>query len=77
MLGRVATYLICETFKIAPREQKTHSPTHDIEKVMGKLQDWFARLPPAMQMPADGSSTDAACCTLHLCYNQVKLLRSS
>ncbi|KAF2686284.1 hypothetical protein K458DRAFT_210405 [Lentithecium fluviatile CBS 122367] len=73
-LARISGYVVCETFKIAPREQKATGLTHDIDKAMDMLKEWLVNLPLTLQMSPDALSIDPPCCTLHMAYNQLVLV---
>lgn len=70
-LARISGYIVCETYKIAPRELKSDRLAHDMDKAISRLQTWLSQLPPTLQMPSEGFSVDPSCCSLHMAYNQV------
>ncbi|KAF1961835.1 hypothetical protein CC80DRAFT_543204 [Byssothecium circinans] len=71
---RVSNFIVCETFKIAPRDQRPSQLTHNIDRSLKMLQDWLAQLPPSLQLNPVDYSLDPTCCTLHMAYNQLTLL---
>ncbi|KAF2634436.1 hypothetical protein P280DRAFT_376198, partial [Massarina eburnea CBS 473.64] len=73
-LARISGFIVCETFRIAPREQKPAQITHNIERALSKLETWLTHLPPSLQMSPGSFSVDPTCCTLHMAYNQLTLL---
>jgi hypothetical protein len=75
-LARISGFIVCETYKIAPKTMDINPVAPDIDRPMGMLRDWLMHLPPSLQMPSDQSSTDPACCNLHMAHNQVRVLQN-
>ncbi|KAF1916576.1 hypothetical protein BDU57DRAFT_450222 [Ampelomyces quisqualis] len=73
-LSRISTFIVCETFKIAPRTYKTSQSTNNIDVALKMLQTWHSQLPANLQMPADINQADPSCCILHMAHNQLILL---
>jgi hypothetical protein len=73
-LSRISGFIVCETFKIAPRTHRPGQPTNNIDTAIGMLQNWQAQLPPNLQMPDDLNHPDPSCCILHMAYNQLIVL---
>jgi len=48
-LSKISGYIVCEVYKIAPRENIQHNATHCIDKALKKLESWQMRLPPFLQ----------------------------
>ncbi|KAF1828704.1 hypothetical protein BDW02DRAFT_209842 [Decorospora gaudefroyi] len=70
-LSRISGYIVCETFKIAPRIDKPGYSTLNIDKALRMLDEWKSQLPSGL---AIGESTDPVCCTLHMARNQLIVL---
>jgi len=73
-LSRISTFIVCETFKIAPRSYKTSQSTNSIDVALEMLQAWHSQLPTSLQMPEDIHRADPSCCILHMAHNQLILL---
>jgi hypothetical protein len=73
-LSRISGFIVCETFKIAPRTHRFGQPASNIDAAVGMLQNWQVQLPPNLQMPDDLNHPDPSCCILHMAYNQLIVL---
>jgi hypothetical protein len=73
-LSRISGFIVCETFKIAPRIHRPGQPTDNIDTAIGMLQTWQVQLPPNLQMQDDFNHPDPSCCILHMAYNQLIVL---
>ncbi|KAF9880548.1 fungal specific transcription factor domain-containing protein [Colletotrichum karsti] len=73
-LARISGHIVCNTYRVAPYDYHPGGAARHVERALQMLQDWLASLPPALQMPADLTSTDPACCLLHMGYNQHLIL---
>jgi hypothetical protein len=73
-LSRISGFIVCETFKIAPRTNRSGQSAYSIESAMGMLHTWQVQLPPNLQMPGDLNHPDPSCCILHMAYNQLIVL---
>lgn len=72
-LSRISGFIVCETFRVAPRKQPVHGSTA-MDTALTMLQSWQARLPVSLQMPVDLSHIDPSCCILHMQHNQLVIL---
>ncbi|KAJ8111826.1 hypothetical protein OPT61_g5672 [Boeremia exigua] len=73
-LARISGYIVCETYGIAPRYSKPARSGENIDEALKMLHDWYSRLPVELQPPTNETTLDPACCTLHMCYNQLIIL---
>jgi hypothetical protein len=73
-LAKISGIIVCETFRIAPRQPPTDSSASSIDTALAMLQSWQAQLPPNLQMPGNLSHIDPSCCILHMAHNQLVLL---
>jgi hypothetical protein len=73
-LSKISGYIICETFKIAPRNCKSGYPANNIDIALGMLQAWQEQLPVTLQMPTNSIQGDPACGLLHMAHNQLIVL---
>jgi hypothetical protein len=73
-LSRISGFIVCETFKIAPRIHRSGQSAKNIDTAMGMLQTWQIQLPSNLQMPDDLNHPDPSCCILHMAYNQLIVL---
>lgn len=73
-LSRISGYIVCETFRIAPRNPERSAGTASMNKALKMLEDWRMRLPIKLQMPQHLQNNDSACCILHMEYHQLVLL---
>lgn len=74
MLAKISSYIVCETFKVAPRQSYAENSTSSMEQALDMLQSWHEQLPKILKMPHDLNHPDAACCMLHMEYEQLMLL---
>jgi hypothetical protein len=72
-LSRISGYIVCETFKIAPRNYERGHSIVNINKALKMLDDWKLQLPSTLANPHDENS-DPACCILHMAQNQLIVL---
>ncbi|KAF1970765.1 hypothetical protein BU23DRAFT_202626 [Bimuria novae-zelandiae CBS 107.79] len=72
--ARISSFIVCETYKVAPRKLDTNHAPPDLDTPLRMLQDWRMQLPAALQMPSDQLNADPTCCTLHMGYNQLTML---
>jgi hypothetical protein len=70
-LSRISGYIVCQTFKVAPRNYKPGYSVHNIDKALRMLEDWKLQLPSILAIE---ENTDPACCTLHMAQNQLIVL---
>jgi hypothetical protein len=70
-LSRISGYIVCETFKVAPRNYKPGYSAPNIDKALRMLRDWKLQLPSIL---AIDENIDPAGCTLHMAYNQLIVL---
>jgi hypothetical protein len=70
-LSRISGHIVCETFKVAPRNNKIGNSAPNIDKALRMLEDWKMQLPPTLVID---EQSDSACCTLHMAYNQLIVL---
>jgi hypothetical protein len=73
-LARVSGYIVCETFRVAPRNRGADRSAASIDTALTKLQTWQTKLPHSLQMPDSLSHSDPSCCMLHMAHNQLILL---
>ncbi|KAF9690650.1 hypothetical protein EKO04_011518 [Ascochyta lentis] len=73
-LSRITGYVVCETSGIAPRIPRAVGSAANVDAALRMLHDWHSRLPAVLQIPAEQSLLDPACCTLHMYYNQLIIL---
>ncbi|KAJ4355863.1 uncharacterized protein N0V89_003884 [Didymosphaeria variabile] len=73
-LARISGFIVCETYKIAPKKLDTNPAAPDVDKPMELLQDWLTHLPASLQMSSAQPSADPACCILHMAHNQLILI---
>jgi hypothetical protein len=73
-LARISGIIVCETFRVAPRQPQMDSSTSSIDTALAMLQSWQAQLPPSLRMPEDLRHIDPSCCILHMAHNQLVLL---
>ena len=73
-LSRISGFIVCETYKIAPRDCRPGYATKNIDKVLKRLEDWKLQLPSTLTIPHDQLNPDPACCTLHMAQNQLIVL---
>jgi hypothetical protein len=70
-LSRISGFIVCETFRVAPRNYKPGYSASNIDKALRMLEDWKLQLPSIL---AIDENNDPACCTLHMAYNQLIVL---
>jgi hypothetical protein len=70
-LSRISGYIVCETFKIAPRHYQRGYSTLHVDKALELLEDWKLQLPPVLAVHIDA---DPAVLSLHLASNQLIVL---
>ncbi|KAI4617082.1 uncharacterized protein J4E87_008596 [Alternaria ethzedia] len=70
-LSRISGYIVCETFKIAPRHYQRGYSTLNVDKALDQLENWKFNLPPVLAIDVDA---DPAVLSLHLAYNQLIVL---
>lgn len=70
-LSRISGYIVCETFKIAPRNYRPGYSVMSIEKALKMLEEWNSELPPAL---SSGDGADTAVLSLHMASNQLIVL---
>ncbi|KAK1910408.1 hypothetical protein P3342_006685 [Pyrenophora teres f. teres] len=70
-LSRISGYIVCETFKIAPRYYTPGHSTLNVDKALKMLADWKSQLPHVL---AADESADPAVLSLHLAANQLIVL---
>ncbi|KAI0575899.1 Fungal specific transcription factor domain-containing protein [Pyrenophora tritici-repentis] len=70
-LSRISGYIVCETFKIAPRNYTPGYSALKVDKAVKMLVDWKSHLP---QVLAADESADPAVLSLHLAANQLMVL---
>jgi hypothetical protein len=70
-LSRISGYIVCETFKIAPRTYRLGHSVVIIEKAVKMLEDWKSELPAVL---ASGEGADPAVLSLHMACNQLVVL---
>ncbi|KAH3904310.1 hypothetical protein HBI56_008950 [Parastagonospora nodorum] len=73
-LSRISNYIVCETFKIAPRQDGPNQSASTIDTALEMLHTWQWQLPHQLQMPADLNHEDPTCCILHMAHNQLMVL---
>jgi hypothetical protein len=73
-LARISGYIVCETFRIAPRSRDADRSATSIDTAMTMLQTWQIQLPHILQLPDSLSHPDPSCCILHMAHNQLILL---
>ncbi|ORY61798.1 uncharacterized protein BCR38DRAFT_39686 [Pseudomassariella vexata] len=75
-LAKISGYIVCNTYRIAPCpwERQTADASYRIDNALGWLTGWAAKLPPQLQLPDAGFTSDRACCELHMAYNQLLIL---
>ncbi|KAH8723828.1 hypothetical protein GQ44DRAFT_740804 [Phaeosphaeriaceae sp. PMI808] len=73
-LSRISGFIVCETFRIAPRKYTSGLSHASIETALNMLQNWKSQLPSSLQMPEDLSHPDPSCCILHMAHNQLIVL---
>lgn len=73
-LSKISGYIVCETFRVAPRNLKPSHSVNSIDTALSMLQAWQSQLPISLQMPDDLSHADPSCCVLHMAHNQLVLL---
>ncbi|EUC36087.1 hypothetical protein COCCADRAFT_89204 [Bipolaris zeicola 26-R-13] len=70
-LSRIAGYIVCETFKIAPRNFRPGYSVTNIDKALKMLEEWNLELPSVL---ASGEGADSAVLCLHMASNQLIVL---
>ncbi|KAJ5065384.1 hypothetical protein J3E72DRAFT_236009 [Bipolaris maydis] len=70
-LSRIAGYIVCETFKIAPRNFRPGYSVANIDKALKMLEQWNSELPSVL---ASGEGADPAVLCLHMASNQLIVL---
>ncbi|KAG9194372.1 hypothetical protein G6011_04407 [Alternaria panax] len=70
-LSRISGYIVCETFKIAPRHYQRGYSTLHVDKALKLLEDWKLHLSPVLAIHVDA---DPAVLSLHLASNQLIVL---
>lgn len=70
-LSRISGYIVCETFKIAPRNYRPGYSTVNVDKALRMLEDWKLQLPSELGI---GEGADPAVISLHLASNQLIVL---
>ncbi|KAH7066231.1 hypothetical protein BKA63DRAFT_426504 [Paraphoma chrysanthemicola] len=82
-LSKISGYILCETFKIAPRNCKSGYATNNIDVALKMLQTWRDQLPSALQqddslLHSNPSCAlphiDPSCALLHMARNQLIVL---
>lgn len=70
-LSRISGYIVCETFKIAPRNFRPGYSLVNIDKALKMLEDWRLQLPSVL---ASCEGADPAVLSLHLAASQLIVL---
>lgn len=70
-LSRISGYIVCETFKIAPRHYQRGYSTLHVDGALKLLEDWKLQLPSVLAVDIDA---DPAVLSLHLASNQLVVL---
>jgi len=70
-LSRISGYIVCETFKIAPRNYTPGYSARNVDKALKMLGEWKSQLPKVL---AVDESADPAVLSLHLAANQLVVL---
>jgi hypothetical protein len=70
-LSRISGYIVCETFKIAPRHYQRGYSTLHVDKALDLLENWKLNLAPVLAINKDA---DPAVLSLHLAANQLIVL---
>lgn len=74
-LSRISGFIVCETFRVAPRiDNGSVKSMSGIDAALEMLQGWQRQLPPSLHMPDDLSHPDPSCCVLHMAHNQLVVL---
>lgn len=73
-LARISGYIVCETFKIAPRNYKPGHSTENIDVALAMLDKWKSQLPIVLNISHDDVHLDTACCMLHMAQDQLVVL---
>ncbi|RYP89852.1 hypothetical protein DL770_004063 [Monosporascus sp. CRB-9-2] len=74
-LSKICGYIVCNTYRIAPSEDKTMVTSTLIDNTLSQLAGWLDNLPPELQMIGTPiRNHDRACCELHMFYNQLLIL---
>ncbi|CAO2649768.1 Nn.00g010600.m01.CDS01 [Neocucurbitaria sp. VM-36] len=73
-LARISGFIVCETYRIAPRDCRPNYSSKSIDNVLKRLEEWKLQLPSALTIPQDQPNPDPACCTLHMAQNQLIVL---
>ncbi|KAL6704439.1 hypothetical protein ACN47E_008183 [Coniothyrium glycines] len=73
-LAGVTGYIVCETFKIAPRQSNAGYTTQSIDKALALLEEWRDQLPPSLALMPDPCTPDPACYSLHMAQLQLVIL---
>ncbi|KAI8932480.1 hypothetical protein NX059_010665 [Plenodomus lindquistii] len=69
-LARISGFIVCETFKIAPRDQEARSSTQIIDRALKMLNHWRVQLPAGL----DFDSPEPSCMILHMAQGQFIVL---
>jgi hypothetical protein len=73
-LSKIAGFIVCETFQVAPRNYTSGQSVDNIDTALEMLRAWRLQLPSFLQMPKDLSHPDPSCCMLHMEHNQLIVL---
>jgi hypothetical protein len=73
-LSRISGFIVCETFKIAPRNYGPGRSKNNIDIALKMLSTWQSQLPSDLQMPEDLTHPDPSCCILHMAHSQLVIL---
>lgn len=70
-LCRIAGYIVCNTYQIAPSVAPSDRGISPVDKALQMLSKWLHNLPEQLQISYETFSDDRAHCLLHMAYNQV------
>lgn len=73
-LARISSFIVRETYGVAPRHPRAAGSQADIDAALKMLHEWRSQLPEALQNPLDETPFDPACCMLHMHYNHLIVL---
>lgn len=69
-LAAISSYIITETFKLAPRKSSSVDQAQSIDEALNLLENWRLSLPPTVKVPPDSSVLDPSCYTLTMQHLQ-------
>ncbi|KAF2029493.1 hypothetical protein EK21DRAFT_67578 [Setomelanomma holmii] len=73
-LAKISGYIVCETFKVAPRNCRPGAMSTKTDVALKMLQTWRDQLPPALQISENPAQLDPSCGLLHMAHNQLIVL---